>query len=116
MIKFLIQLALLTVPTIATAQTADTKPLRVGLSDFRSPHQHSFSRAAEKQGVTATLVYEQLPDMLTPRIGHQTFVSNKDLIVVGVQRASNSPPPQNDMQMACGVVSASTTPTTVLSS
>lgn len=83
MIKFLIQLALLTVPTIATAQTADTKPLRVGLSDFRSPHQHSFSRAAEKQGVTATLVYEQLPDMLTPRIGHQTFVSNKDLIVVG---------------------------------
>lgn len=83
MIKFLIQLALFAVPVITAAQTADTKPLRVGLSEFKSPRQHNFSRAAEKQGVTATLVYEQLPDMLTPRIGHQTFISGKDLIVVG---------------------------------
>ena len=83
MIKFLIQLTLFTVPAIATAQTADTKPFRVGLSEFKSTRQHSFSRATEKQGVTATLVYEQLPDMLTPRISHQTFISNKDLIVVG---------------------------------
>lgn len=81
--KFLIQLALFAVPVITAAQTADTKPLRVGLSEFKSPRQHNFSRAAEKQGVTATLVYEQLPDMLTPRIGHQTFISGKDLIVVG---------------------------------
>jgi hypothetical protein len=81
--KFLIQLALFAVPVITVAQTADTKPLRVGLSEFKSPRQHNFSRAAEKQGVTATLVYEQLPDMLTPRIGHQTFISGKDLIVVG---------------------------------
>ena len=83
MIKFLIQLTLFTVPAIATAQTADTKPFRVGLSEFKSTRQHNFSRAAEKQGVTATLVFEQLPDMLTPRIGHQTFTSDKDLIVVG---------------------------------
>lgn len=81
--KFLIQLALFAVPVITAAQTADTKPLRVGLSEFKSPRQHNFSRAAEKQGVTSTLVYEQLPDMLTPRIGHQTFISGKDLIVVG---------------------------------
>ena len=81
--KFLIQLALFAVPVITAAQTADTKPLRVGVSEFKSPRQHNFSRAAEKQGVTATLVYEQLPDMLTPRIGHQTFISGKDLIVVG---------------------------------
>ena len=81
--KFLIQLALFAVPVITAAQTADTKPLRVGVSEFKSPRQHNFSRATEKQGVTATLVYEQLPDMLTPRIGHQTFISGKDLIVVG---------------------------------
>jgi len=81
--KLLIGLALLAVPTMAAAKAADKTPVKVRLADISSLRQHRVTRAADKQGVRATLKYEQIADMTTPRMGHQTFPSGSGFVVVG---------------------------------
>ena len=73
---------LLAVPTIA-AQSKDVKPVRVSVSDFSGFRPQRTTRAADKQGVTATLKYVQIADMTTPRMAHQVFPSGDGFVVVG---------------------------------
>lgn len=73
---------LLAVPTMA-AQTKDVKPVRVSVSDFSGFRPQRTTRAADKQGVTATLKYVQIADMTTPRMAHQVFPSGDGFVVVG---------------------------------
>ena len=73
---------LLAVPTIA-AQSKDMKPVRVSLNDFNGFRPQHVTRAADKQGVTATLKYEQIANMTVPRIAHQVFPSGDGFVVVG---------------------------------
>ena len=74
---------LLAVPTMMAAQTKDVKPVRVSLSDFNGFRPQRVTRAADKQGVKATLKYEQIADMTTPRMAHQVFPSGDGFVVVG---------------------------------
>lgn len=74
---------ILAVPMTATAQKTDMKPLPVSLRDFKGFHPQRVTRASDKQGITATLKYEQIADMSTPRIAHQVFSSGDGFIVVG---------------------------------
>ena len=73
---------LLAVPTIA-AQSKDVKPVRVSLNDFNGFRPQHVTRAADKQGVTATLKYEQIANMTVPRIAYQVFPSGDGFVVVG---------------------------------
>jgi len=61
----------------------DKKVIRVSQADFNGLHPLPTTRAADRRGVSATLKYEQLPDMRTARIGHQAFPADGGLIVVG---------------------------------
>lgn len=60
-------------------------PERVSLCKFTGKDsKRAVARAdADKQGVTAPLQYVQLPDMKTPRQGHQTIPTDGGLMVVG---------------------------------
>ena len=62
---------------------ADKKPVKVGLADITAARQQRVTRAADKEGVKATLKYEKVADMLTPRMAHQAFPSGNGLVVVG---------------------------------
>ena len=55
----------------------------INLKKTTSMRQHRTHRAGDNKGVKATLRYEQLADMKTPRIGHQIFPSGDGFIVVG---------------------------------
>lgn len=82
--KLFIKLVILTATVMVTTEVFAQANRSFGLSDmhgFRT--QRSMTRAAERQGVTATLKYEQLPDMLKPRMGHQSYAYNSHLLVVG---------------------------------
>lgn len=73
-------------PTGAVAQATDEEPEKVSiLKSERIGRQDAVTRSAGREGVTATLQYVQLPDMKKPRYGHQTFVNNGYLLVVGGQ-------------------------------
>lgn len=94
--KLLIKLALLAVPIVAAAQAADMEPrnrhgvdMQFSMSDFSGFHPRYATRAEDRQGVTAVLRYEQLPDMKIPRIGHQTFAYQDDFFVVGGHTTGN---------------------------
>ena len=62
---------------------ADKKPVKVGLTDIAAARHQRVTRAADKEGVKATLKYEKVADMLTPRMAHQIFPSGNGLVVVG---------------------------------
>ena len=62
---------------------ADKKPVKVGLAAITAARQQRVTRAADKEGVKATLKYEKVADMLTPRMAHQAFPSGNGLVVVG---------------------------------
>ncbi len=62
---------------------ADKKPVKVGLADITAARQQRVTRAADKEGIKATLKYEQIADMKTPRISHQIFPSGDGFVVVG---------------------------------
>ena len=83
--KLLLLLALTTaLPVGLLAQQADLELLKTKKSPFFGACQHGITRAGDnRQGVTATLQYVQLPDMKTPRDEHQTFVVGHCLVVVG---------------------------------
>lgn len=83
--KLLLLLALTTaLPTAAVAQATDEGPEQISfLKSERIGRQDAVTRSAGREGVTATLQYVQLPDMKKPRHGHQTFVNNGYLLVVG---------------------------------
>ncbi len=78
-----IQLLLTLLFALPIGMLADKKPGKVGLADISAARQQRLTRAADKQGVKATLKYEQVADMLTPRIVHQTFPSGSGFVVVG---------------------------------
>jgi hypothetical protein len=59
------------------------EPVRVSLNDFNGFRPQHVTRAADKQGVTATLKYEQIANMTVPRIAHQVFPSGDGFVVVG---------------------------------
>ena len=59
---------------------ADKKVTKVGVTDH---HPQRVTRAEKSQGVRTTLRYEQLTDMQTPRMAHQTFPSGDGFVVVG---------------------------------
>ena len=83
--KLLFLLALTTaLPVGLLAQQADQELLMTKSCPFFGSRKHGVTRAGEnRQGVTATLQYIQLPDMKTPRDEHQTFVVGHRLVVVG---------------------------------
>ena len=55
----------------------------VGLKDIATLRQQRTTRADSKQGVKATLKYEQTADMPTPRMAHQVLPSGDGFVVVG---------------------------------
>ena len=80
----LFKLLILTSAVIATAEVCAQQNRSFDFSDshgFRA--RQSMNRAAERQGVTATLKFERLPDMKKPRMGHQSYAYNSHLFVVG---------------------------------
>lgn len=71
-------------------ETTGQKPERISLREFSVlRQQQTVTRADDRQGVTATLQYVQLPDMIIPRQGHQAFPTDGGLIVVGGHTAAN---------------------------
>ena len=72
-------------PMTAEAQTASgpkgATERVTGIRDIRP--QPSAARAAERQGVTAVLQYEQIADMPTARMSHQVLPSGNGFVVVG---------------------------------
>ena len=72
---------------------AGQEPVRVILCEQPGKDKKlTVTRAdANKQGVAATLQYVQLPDMKKPRHGHQTFIFNHHLYVVGGSTTGHEP-------------------------
>ena len=91
--KLLLLLALTTaLPTMAMAQATDEEPeLFSILKDESIPQHRAVTRSAGREGVTATLQYERLPDMKLPRHWHQTFVYKDYLVVVGGETTGGKP-------------------------
>ena len=87
--RLLIKLVLFAVPMLAAAQTTDMEFVRVGISGHNGLRPHRVTRATDKQGVKATLKYEQIADMATPRMGHQIFPTDGGLMVVGGHTTGN---------------------------
>jgi len=75
---------LLAVPADNGGSTGQ-EPVRVRLCELPGKDRKLAAMRADanKQGVTATLQYVQLPDMKKPHQGHQTFIFNHRLYVVG---------------------------------
>lgn len=80
-VHLLLLLAALLSPALGLAKDPPTK---VGLTDFAGfKPMKNHRRLASRQGVKATLKYEQIADMQTARMAHQTFPSGDGLVVVG---------------------------------
>lgn len=54
------------------------------IKEIKGKRLRHVTRASEEgKGVVSTLRYEQLPDMKTPRLSHQSFPSGNGIVVVG---------------------------------
>ena len=95
--KTILRLALtaavmLVVPMMAEAQTVGPKGTTervASIKDIRP--QRAAARAAERQGVTAVLQYEQIADMPTARMSHQVLPSGNGFVVVGGRTTGSTP-------------------------
>ena len=81
--KLLLLLFALALPITVVAQKPKGPLPQVKKAGVKSFRAYSVTRADDTQGVTATLKYESIASMLTPRIGHQTIPTGDGLVVVG---------------------------------
>ena len=78
--RVFMKLLMLGMTVVATAQTDGLKPVEAGLLAVKEFGSQRVTRAASsRQGVKATLKYEQIADMATPRMGHQLIPSGEGL-------------------------------------
>ena len=82
--RVFMKLLMLGMTVAATAQTDGLKPVEAGLLTVKDFGSQRVTRAASsRQGVKATLKYEQIADMATPRMGHQLIPSGEGFVAVG---------------------------------